>query len=162
MCLCDTEIVALPQLFAALANNQWVWVRHDRSNLAHKHAYLFIWGFLGGVSGEESTCQCRRHKRCGFNAWFGKILWRRKWQPIPVFLPGKFHGQWSLVGYSPWDSKLELDMAECAHARTHVRAHTHTHSYMWAPPTCTSHLHIVTLAQGSSSCWSCSRNFLFS
>ena len=35
--------------------------------------------------------------------------WRRKWLPIPVFLPGKFHGQRSLAGYSPWDCK-ELDM----------------------------------------------------
>ena len=32
-------------------------------------------------------------------------LWRRKWQPIPVFLPGEFHGQRSLVGYSPWSRK---------------------------------------------------------
>ena len=47
----------------------------------------------------------------GFDPWVGKIPWRRKWQPIPVFLPGKFHGQRSLVGYSPQDSK-ELDMAE--------------------------------------------------
>ena len=31
----------------------------------------------------------------------GKIPWRRKWLPIPVFLPGKSHGQRSLVGYSP-------------------------------------------------------------
>ena len=42
--------------------------------------------------------RCRRH---GFDPWVGKILWRRKWQPTPVFLPGKFHGQRSLVGYSP-------------------------------------------------------------
>ena len=35
----------------------------------------------------------------------GKILWRRKWQPTPVFLPGKFHGLRSLVGYSPWGHK---------------------------------------------------------
>jgi len=34
--------------------------------------------------------------------WIGKIPWRRKWQPGPVFLPEKFHGQRSLVGYSPW------------------------------------------------------------
>jgi len=49
-------------------------------------------------SGKESTCQCRR---CGFNPWLRKILWSRKWQPTPVFLPGKFHGQMSLAGYSP-------------------------------------------------------------
>ena len=36
-----------------------------------------------------------RHKRPGFNPWVGKISWRRKWQPPPVFLPGKSHGQWS-------------------------------------------------------------------
>ena len=34
-----------------------------------------------------------------------KIPWRRKWQPIPVFLPGISHGQRSLVGYSPWGSQ---------------------------------------------------------
>ena len=33
-----------------------------------------------------------------FQPWVGKIPWRRKWQPTPVFLPGKFHGQWSLGG----------------------------------------------------------------
>ena len=37
-----------------------------------------------------------------FDPWVGKIPWRRKWQPTPIFLPGKPHGQRSLVGYSPW------------------------------------------------------------
>ena len=41
--------------------------------------------------------------------WVGKIPWRRKWQPTPVFMPGKMHGQRSLVGYNTWGSK-ELDM----------------------------------------------------
>ena len=45
-------------------------------------------------------------------AW--EIPWRRKWQPSPGFLPGKFHGQRSLAGYSPWSSK-ELDTTEYAH-----------------------------------------------
>ena len=48
--------------------------------------------------GKESTCQCRR---CSFNPWVGKIPWGRKWQPTPVFLPGKINGQRCLVGYSP-------------------------------------------------------------
>ena len=47
------------------------------------------------LSGKESACQCRRH---GFNPWVGKIHWRRKWQPTPVFLPGESHGQKSLEG----------------------------------------------------------------
>ena len=59
---------------------------------------LAIISFKGGASGEKSTCQCRR---CEFDPWVGKIPWRRKLQPTPVFLPGKFHGQRSLVGYSP-------------------------------------------------------------
>ena len=42
---------------------------------------------------------------------WGKIPWRRTWQPTPVFLPGKSHGQRRLVGYSPWDGK-ESDMIE--------------------------------------------------
>ena len=69
------------------------------------------WGFLGGASGKGSICQCRRHKRYGFDPWVGKIPWRRKWQATPVFLPGKPHGQSSLVGYSPWGCK-ESDRAE--------------------------------------------------
>ena len=61
--------------------------------------------FPGGASGKESTCQCRRHKRCGFSPWVGKIPWSRKWQPTPVSLPGKLHGQRSLVGYIAWGHK---------------------------------------------------------
>ena len=44
-------------------------------------------------------------QRPGFNPWVRKIPWRRKWPPTPVFLPGKSHGQRSLVGYSPWGHK---------------------------------------------------------
>ena len=40
-----------------------------------------------------------------------KISWRREWQPIPVFLPGEFHGQNSLADYSPWGHK-ESDTTE--------------------------------------------------
>ena len=46
-----------------------------------------------------------------FDPWVGKIPWRRKWQPTPVFLPGKFHGQMSLTGYTLKGHK-ELDMTE--------------------------------------------------
>ena len=48
----------------------------------------------------QETC-----RRCGFDPWVGKILWRGKWQPTPVFLPGESHGQGSLVGYSPQGHK---------------------------------------------------------
>ena len=70
-----------------------------------------IRGFLGGAGGKEPACQCRRHKRRRFDPWVRKILWRRAWQPTPVFFPGESHGRRSLVGYSLWGCK-ELDMTE--------------------------------------------------
>ena len=68
---------------------------------------LNMMGFLGGVSGKDPACQCRRCKRCRFNSWVGKIPWRRAWQPIPVFSPGKSQGKSSLAGYSPQDPKSQ-------------------------------------------------------
>ena len=50
-------------------------------------------------------------RRPGFDPWLGKIPWRREWQPVPVILPGKSHGQRSLAGYSPRDHK-ELDTTD--------------------------------------------------
>ena len=54
-------------------------------------------------------------------SWVGKMSWRRKWQPTPVFLPGKSHGWRSLVGYSPWGRK-ELDTTELLHFHTYIWA----------------------------------------
>ena len=54
------------------------------------------------LSGRELACQ---RKRCEFDSWVRKIPWRKKWQPIPVFLPGKSHGQTCLEGYNPWGCK---------------------------------------------------------
>ena len=64
-----------------------------------------------GSSSKEPTYQCQRYKRRGFDAWVGKIPWRRAWQPTPVFLLGISHGQRMLEGYSPW-SRKELDTTE--------------------------------------------------
>ena len=68
-------------------------------------------------SGKESNCHCRRCKRLRFSPWVGKILSSRKWQPAPVCLPGKFHGQRSLAGYSPRGCK-ESDMTEYTGCRS--------------------------------------------
>ena len=54
---------------------------------------------------------CLQCGRPGFDPWVRKIPWRRKWQSTPVLLPGKSHGQRSLVGYSPWGHK-ESDTTE--------------------------------------------------
>ena len=54
--------------------------------------------------------------------WVGKIPWRRKWQPTPVFLPGESYGQRGLVGYSPWGRK-ESDTTKvtaCMHVFYHI------------------------------------------
>ena len=61
-----------------------------------------------GASGKDPTCQCRRCGKHGLLPCFRKIPWRRKWQPTPIFVPGEFHGQRSLAGYSPYDhTKLD-------------------------------------------------------
>ena len=65
-------------------------------------------------SAKESTCHCQRHERHEFNPWVGKIPWSRKQQLPPVFLPGKFHGQRSLAGYSPWSNRVRHSWA-CTH-----------------------------------------------
>ena len=69
-------------------------------------------------SGKESTCQCRRHKRRGFDPWVGKIPWM-VWQPTPVFLPAESHEQRSLVDYSTQGCK-ESNMTEALSTHTHI------------------------------------------
>ena len=63
------------------------------------------------LNGKESSCHCRRKRRCGLDPWVGKIPRNRKWQPTPVFLPRKSNGQWNLAGCSPWGCK-ESNMTE--------------------------------------------------
>ena len=81
-------------------------VRHDWSDWACMHARKERMGLPRWLRGKESTCQWRRHRRHRFDPWVGKVPWRRKWQPISVFLPGISHGQRSLVGYSPWGHRV--------------------------------------------------------
>ena len=60
-------------------------------------------GFPGGSDSKESAGSAGDIRDAG--SWVRKIPWRGKWQPTPVFLLGKSHGQRSLVGYSPWGLK---------------------------------------------------------
>ena len=66
------------------------------------------WDSPWWLRGQESTCQ---YRRCKFGPWVRKIPWRRKWQPTPVVLLGKSHGERNLVGYSPWGCE-ESDVIE--------------------------------------------------
>ena len=66
-----------------------------------------IRGLSRWLSAKESACQVGDP---GSKPWVGKIPWRRKRQPTPVFLPGKSHGQRSLASYGPWDCRVKLDL----------------------------------------------------
>ena len=70
---------------------------HSNSPLA----IYFTQSIYGGFPGGSVVKNHLPSRRCRFHPWVGKIPWRRKWQPTPVFLPGKSHGQTSLAGYSP-------------------------------------------------------------
>ena len=74
-------------------------------------------GLTKWLSDKESICLCRR---CQFNPWVGKILWKRKWQPTPVFLPGKSHKQRSLERLQSMGSQ------RVSHTHTHI----HTNLYL--------------------------------
>ena len=73
-------------------------------------------GFPDSSDGNESP------RGSGFDPWVGQIPGRREWQPTPVFLPGEFHGQRSLVGYSLWGCK-ESDTTEATN--THIYTYIH-------------------------------------
>ena len=100
--------------------------------------YYITWGLPGGASNKEPICQCRRHKRYGYDPWVRKIPWRRAWQPTSVFLPGEYHGQRSLVGYkSTGSQRIRCNWSDLAH--THTRYHLYMESkiqqkwtYLWS------------------------------
>ena len=87
--------------------------------------YMCLFNFYNPLIGlpwwlrQQNVClQC---KRPGFDPWVGKIPWRMKWQPTPVLLLGKSHGQRSLIGYSSWGLK-ESDMTEWLHFHFHFQS----------------------------------------
>ena len=81
-----------------------------------------IWLFLGHVFRYATW-------RPEFDPWVGKIPWRRKWQPTPVFLPEKSHRQRSLAVYSPWGCK-EVDTTQWLH---YVQMWELDHKKRWVP-----------------------------
>ena len=127
-----------------------------------KQGFYFYNGFPSGSSDKESTCQCRRLKRCEFNPWVGKIPWRRAWQPTPVVLLGESHEQRSLVGYSPWGCK-ELGMAE----HTYDLRHVLTYQSLRIKNKNAKSTKLQSFSKVTQVCWSChhcniSSHFLYS
>ena len=82
----------------------------------HTHIYIFLLeaegSFPRGSESKESACNAGD---LGLILGLGRSPWSRKWQPTPVFLPGKFHEQKTLVGYSSW-----------GHGESDTTEHTHT------------------------------------
>ena len=69
--------------------------------------YIWVsntWGFPSDSELKNLPAK-EEMQETGFDPWVRKIPWRRKWQPIPIFLLGESHGQRSLAGYSPWGLK---------------------------------------------------------
>ena len=120
--------VALDKAWASLwSHKSWVCTGNWGGHGDHSEVAAVLphgpWGALldslpGGASGKEPTCQHRRHKRREFSSWFGKIPWRRAWQPGPVFLSREPQGQRSLGNCSPWGRRVQHDWRDLA--RTHV------------------------------------------
>ena len=95
---------------------------HELKNETHTPLGYLTTGLKPASSSQEVTWSpafrrlrlwriCPLCGRPRLDSWARKIPCRRKWQRTPVFLPGEFHGQRSLVGYSPWSCK-ELDMTK--------------------------------------------------
>ena len=111
----------------------WIWKKQNQNQdcgwgldlsfglfLLFFNENLSLLGLPWWLRWERICLQCRRPS---FYPWVSKIPWRREGLPTPVFLPGKSHGQRSLVGSSPWGLK-ELDKHNWA---------TNTFSLPWAP-----------------------------
>ena len=79
-----------------------LWGRTESDTTESTAAAAMQYGLLSWLTGKESTCLRRTHR---FDPWLRKIPLNRKWQPTPVFMLGKSHGQRSLAGYSPWGPK---------------------------------------------------------
>ena len=103
---------------------KWGWeafsvsVSHLVFSLKLKRSHLPWWLRVSSV--------CLQCGRPGFDPWVGKIPWRRKWQPTPVFLPGESHGWRSLVGYSPRGCK-ESDTTEQLHFLSFFKINSLSH-----------------------------------
>ena len=81
-------------------------------------------GFPYGSANKESSCNAG-DTGAGFDLWVRKTPWRRKWQPTPIFLPGKSHGQRNLAGYSPYQvvTKSQAGLKQFSTHKIALRCH---------------------------------------
>ena len=98
--LCHQGILSSPILMHVSKSSSFL-----RLNIIALHVYTIFYlsiHLLRWLSWQRVWQQCRRPR---FDPWIGKIPWRRKWQPTPVFLPRESQGQRGLAGYSSWGCK---------------------------------------------------------
>ena len=107
---CIVDVSSCLHYFMTLLNSNKISWNCFFSNITS----LTLKYFPGGSDGKSICLQSEIPR---FDPWVGKILWRRIWQPTPVFLAGKSHGWRSLAGYSPWGCK-ESDMTEQLHNKS--------------------------------------------
>ena len=100
--------MSLGELWELVMDSREAWhavihgVAKSRRGLSDWTELILLIGLPRWLSGKESACLCRRHRRCGLDPWTRKNLWRRKSQPTLVTLLGKFNEQKSLVGSHDW------------------------------------------------------------
>ena len=99
-----------------------LWWGEQTTNKINK-LYIVSEVFPRWRSGQEAVCQCRRRKRLGLDPWVEKIPNRRKYQPTPVFLSGKFHGRGARRATVHGVTKSWTGLSVCIHARAHIHAH---------------------------------------
>ena len=107
-----TEISIIVWLLMLLATLNASIVRYVSLWIASSDLLFLFYnvGFPGGLV-VKNLPSVQELQEAGVWSWVGKILWRRKRQPIPVFLPEESHGQRSLAGYGPWGCE-ESDTTE--------------------------------------------------
>ena len=105
--------------------------------MSHEKVNIFLGNEDSPMAQLVKNClQCRRDRRHGFNLCIRKIPWRRKWHPIPAFLPEKSRGQTGLEGYSTKGLKSQTQTCD----------YTHTHMQLWVMISATLSLTIMPCA----------------
>ena len=136
------------------------------------YMHSIVWG-PWWLSGRELACQCRSHR---FAPCVRKIPWRRKWQPTPVSLPRKPHGQRSLIGcivhgvtrvrhnlategqqqwhctphHTMWEPQRTRSPHHTACESLSLRDHHTTLDYMWEPQLTRSPHHTILYVRASA------------
>ena len=105
-CRVCLSAMSLPEPCPEIWQTSLETVANSRSSVGSSRSARRVWGLPGGPVVKNPPANAGD---AGSTSGSGRSPWRRKWQPTPVFLPGKSHRQGSLAGYCPWGCK-DFDM----------------------------------------------------